>query len=339
LGHLRTAQQVQGEATSSQRALQQSTSTPGAVFQSPSLSSSSDVPPAPRQLIASGLEVMDISTRERFISWLAANHKTWEDVGRTISNPANQKSSQNIDVPIQSSLNSIVPSLVETVGQGRPDSTPIQPCPSSPIPSVSLWDYEVHYTPLDQQRKDCYPVAREAKAPRQSQSHAERKHEPQDHQGQPIIPQKRNKREIFRTEGKETAPRDLAPTQTIRTHSTSIDHTSQATRLDMTPMDKQEDKYMNMRPKMMPQDTPSPSMATSVAIHSDDPTNKISRSPVAPKILTSTPHTLQSTCPETLGSDNTDMTLVNQERLFQLFGEFLKEAGLNSTEVSEPSPR
>jgi hypothetical protein len=181
-------------------------------------------------------------------------------------------------------------------------------------------------------------VAREGKAPRQSQSHAKRKHESQDYQGQPIIPQKRNKREIFRTEGKETAPRDLAPTQTIRTHSTSTDHTSQATRLDMTPMDKQEDKYMSMRLTPMPQDTPSPSMATSVAIHSDDPTNEISRSLAAPKILTSTPHTLQSTCPEALGSDNTDMTLVNQERLFQLFGEFLKEAGLNSIEVSESSP-
>jgi len=267
---------------------------------------------------------MDISTQE-FILWLASNQKTW-DVGRTMSNPANQKVSQSLNAPTQPAPNSIVPSSVETVGWGRPDSMLIQPCPPSLIPS------EPDSAPLDQQRKYCYPVARELKAPRQSQSH----NEPQGHQRQPIIPQKRNKkREIFRTEGKETAPMDSAPSQTIGTHSTSIYHTSQPPRLDMTSMDKQEDRYMNMMSEPMLRDTPSPPMANSVAIPSYDPTNKISSSLLAKKILTSTPHTIQSTYSETIGSDTTDMILVNQERLFELFGEFLKEAGLNSAKVSD----
>jgi hypothetical protein len=80
-------------------------------------------------------------------------------------------------------------------------------------------------------------------------------------------------------------------------------------------------------------------LAISVAIPSDDPTNKISRPPIAPKIINSTSDNLQSTFPDILESDNTDMILVNQERLFELFGEFLKEAGINSGVVSESESR
>jgi hypothetical protein len=281
LKHLRTAQRVQAEATSSQLALQQSSSTPGAVFQGPRLSSSSDVPPTARQPIASGTGVSYTPTRDSFTSWLASNHKTWENVGRMMSNS----------------------------------------------------------TPLDQQRKGCHPVAREENALSQPQSHTERNHESQDHQTQPIIPQKRNKNgEIFRTERKKGAPGDLAPTQSIGTHSTSIDNTSQAYRLDMTSIDKHEDRYTNIRSNPIPQGTPSPSMANSVAICTNDPIN-ISYSPITPKIHASTPHTLQSTYPETLEFDSTEMTLANQERLFKLFGEFLKEVGLNSAQVSDSCNR
>jgi len=158
-------------------------------------------------------------------------------------------------------------------------------------------------------------------------------HEPQDHQRQAIVPQKRkNRDDIFNTDGKEASLGDLASTKAIATHFTSVDHASQAPRLDMPLMGEEDDRYMSS--ELIPQDT---SMATSAAIHSDDSANKISCSSVAPKLLTSTPHNRQPTFPKTIRSDNTDMILLNQERLFELFGEFLKEAGLNSAEVCESS--
>jgi hypothetical protein len=284
-----------------------------------------------------GQSAIDLSTQEKFISWLASNNKYWDGLGRAMPNTANQQSLQNAQEVAQSSASTIMASSGGSVGQKRSDSMSLQARQSPPIPGYSFQNYSNHSVALDQLRKSGNIVSREVRQARSPKGRTECKHELQCHQRQLIIPQKRSKNNDFmKPEKKKIVSRDSARTQTKLAYSSSVDLTSEVSRLNTTMIEEQEaDMSLNLCPQPMPEETNSSSVEISSAIPSGDSANKTTESPATSN--TAPPISSLSRGLNRSDADDEDVLQINQERLFDLFEEFLKESASTSTEVCKLS--
>jgi hypothetical protein len=140
----------------------------------------------------------------------------------------------------------------------------------------------------------------------------------------------------MKPEKKKIVSRDSARTQTKLAYSSSVDLTSEVSRLNTTMIEEQEaDMSLNLCPQPMPEETNSSSVEISSAIPSGDSANKTTESPATSN--TAPPISSLSRGLNRSDADDEDVLQINQERLFDLFEEFLKESASTSTEVCKLS--